>query len=188
MKLALLALLIAPALAAQSHTYEISAGAPNMVTFEVEDNVDPFDGKTSKVTGTIVADPAAVTSSTVEVSVDLASLDTGVDLRNRHMREKYLHTARFPNATFKSVSVAGAPTIAANQPADLNVAGDFTLHGITKRMTIPVRVVLLSDGRIHATSRFAVKMPDFGINVPSNLFVTVDNAVQVRLDVFAKAK
>jgi polyisoprenoid-binding protein YceI len=181
-------LLLAPLLHAQSKTYEVTPGAPNLAVFEVQDSVDPFDGKTSKVSGTIVADPAAVTSSTVDLTVDLGSLDTGVDLRNHHMREKYLHTAQFPNATFKSVSINGPATIAASQPADISITGDFTLHGITKRMTIPVRVVLLTDGRIHAISRFAVKMPEFGINVPSNVFVTVDSAVQVRLDVFAKAK
>jgi polyisoprenoid-binding protein YceI len=104
------------------------------------------------------------------------------------MREKYLHTEKFPNATFKSVSVNGPAAIAPNQPDDLNITGDFTLHGVTKRMTIPVRVVLLTDGRIHATSRFAVKMPDYGIVVPRNVLVTVDDLVQVKVDVFGKPK
>lgn len=188
-RLALAALLLAaPLPRADSRTYEIAPGAPNLVTFEVADNVDPFDGKTARVSGTIVADPAAVAQSSVELSVDLSSLDTGVDLRNRHMREKYLHTARFPNATFKSASVAGPATIGVSQPADLTITGDFALHGVTKRLTIPVRVVLLADGRIHVTSRFNVKMPDFGISVPKNVLVTVDDEVQVRLDVFAKPK
>jgi len=64
----------------------------------------------------------------------------------------------------------------------------MTLHGVTKRMTIPVRVVLIPDGRIHATSQFSVRMPDFGINVPHNVLVTVNDEVPVRLDLWGAAK
>jgi polyisoprenoid-binding protein YceI len=179
-------LLSAPLLA-DPKTYTIAGGAPSLVTFHVEDNVDPFDGRTENVTGTIVADPAAPGQSKVEVTVDLASLDTGNKLRNSHMREKYLHTQRFPKATFQSVSIAGPSSIAPSQPADLAITGDFTLHGVTKRVTIPVKATLLADGRIHVISRFPVRMPDYGIAVPKNILVTVNDAVEVRLDLFATA-
>ncbi len=177
---------IAPCVYAEGRTYTISAGAPNSVVFNVEDSVDPFDGKTANATGTIVADPADPTRSQVEVSIDLASLDTGVALRNQHMREKYLQTAKFPAVTFKSLGVTGPAFIAPSQPADISILGDFTLHGVTKRMTIPVKVTLLADGRIHAISHFNVRLPDFGIVVPHNVFVTVDDSVGIRLDLFAK--
>jgi polyisoprenoid-binding protein YceI len=173
---------------ADAATYSISPGTPNAVVFSVEDNVDPFDGKTARVSGTITADPAAPSGAQVELSVDLGSLDTANGLRNQHMRERYLETSRYPAATFKSVSVAAPSPIAPNAPADISITGDFSLHGVTKRMTIPVKVTLLADGRIHAISNFKVRMPDFGISVPKNLVVTVDDAVAIRLDVFAKPK
>ncbi len=173
---------------AESGTYVISQGAPNAVVFSVEDNVDPFDGKTGGVSGTIVADPSTPSGAQVELSVDLASLDTANRLRNQHMRERYLQTGTFPSATFKSVSITAPSPIAPNQPSDISVTGDFSLHGVTKRLTIPVKVTLLADGRIHAISTFKVRMPDFGISVPKNLVVTVDDAVTIRLDVFAKPK
>jgi polyisoprenoid-binding protein YceI len=173
---------------ADSGTFVISQGAPNAVVFSVEDHVDPFDGKTGSVSGTIIADPATPSAAQVELSVDLASLDTANKLRNQHMRERYLQTGSFPAATFKSVSIVAPSPIVPNQPADISVTGDFSLHGVTKRMTIPVKVTLLADGRIHAISTFKVRMPDFGISVPKNLVVTVDDAVTVRLDVFAKQK
>ena len=86
------------------------------------------------------------------------------------------------------MSVAAPASIAPNSPADINVIGDLTLHGVTKRMTIPVRVVLIPDGRVHATTDFKIHMPDFGITVPHNLLVTVNDEVPVRLDVWAGAK
>src|SRR6185503_12231786 len=99
-----------------------------------------------------------------------------------------MHTPRFPVATFKSVSVEGPASIAPNTPADISVTGDFTLHGITKRMTIPVRVVLIPDGtQVHASTTFNVHMPDFGISVPKNVLVTVNDNIPVRLDIWATA-
>jgi polyisoprenoid-binding protein YceI len=182
------ALLAAPTLIADSRTYQIVPDGKNVAEFHAEDSYDAFDGRTNKLSGAIVADPANPSTASVEVNVDMASLDTANRLRNREMRELYLETQKYPTATFKSASVEAPPAIAPNQPADIKVTGDFTLHGATKRMTIPVRVVLIPDGRIHATSSFTVHMPDFGINVPKNILVTVDDQVPVRLDLWAAAK
>jgi polyisoprenoid-binding protein YceI len=184
-----LALLFAAAtLHAQSRTYVIAKGGNNVAEFHAEDTYDAFDGKTSDVSGTIVADPANPSAASVEIVINVNALDTGVGMRNKEMRERYLETPKFGTATFKSVSVAGPPSIAPNQPAEINVTGDMTLHGVTKRMIIPVRVVLIPDGRIHATTSFKIHMPDFGISVPHNLLVTVNDEVPVRLDVWAGGK
>ena len=181
-------LLSATGLLADSRAYQIAPDPKNSVEFHAEDSYDAFDGRTHKVTGAINADPAKPGDSTVEVTIDMGSLDTANALRNREMKEIYLETAKFPTCAFKSASVAAPDSIAPNTPADIKVTGDFTLHGVTKRLTIPVRVVLIPDGRIHATSSFNVHMPDFGINVPNNILVTVNNDVPVRLDLFAVAK
>jgi polyisoprenoid-binding protein YceI len=187
-RLVIASLLVASAAFAQSRTYQIAPDSKNVVEFHAEDTYDSFDGRTHKVTGAIAADAANPSAATVEVTIDMASLDTGNGLRNREMRELYLDTKEHPTATFKSVSVAAPEAIGPNQPADIKVTGDFTLHGVTKRMTIPVRVVLIPDGRVHATSTFTVHMPDFGISVPKNILVTVDDNVPVRLDLWAVAR
>jgi polyisoprenoid-binding protein YceI len=189
MRLALAAAISLAAIAplAGSRTYEITRDAKNVVEFHAEDTYDAFDGRTNKVSGTIVADPANPSAATVEVSIDMASLETGNRLRDREMRELYLHTKKYPTASLKSVSVQAPQSIPPNQPTEIKVIGDFTLHGVTKRMTIPVRVVLIPDGRIHATALFTVKMPEFGINVPKNILVTVEDKVPVRLDLWAKS-
>jgi polyisoprenoid-binding protein YceI len=188
-RLIALALLFAAAtLHAQSRTYAITKGGSNVAEFHAEDTYDAFDGKTSDVSGMIVADPANPSAGSVQIVINVNALDTGVGMRNKEMRERYLETTKFATATFKSVSVAGPPSIAPNQPAEISVTGDMTLHGVTKRMTIPVRVVLIPEGRLHATSTFKLRMPDFGISVPHNILVTVNDEVPVRLDVWAAAK
>lgn len=183
--IAVAALAVAPALFAQSKTYDVKSGTAE---FHAEDTYDSFDGKTGKVSGSIVADPAKPAASSVTITVDMGSLDTGNSLRNKEMKELYLHTPKFPTATFKSTAVSGPASIAIGQLADINVTGDFTLHGATKRMTIPVHVALLADGRIHATTNFKVHMPDFGISVPHNILVTVEDMVPVRLEIWASPK
>jgi polyisoprenoid-binding protein YceI len=190
MRLALSIALLAvtTTLHAESRTYTIAKGGNNVAEFHAEDTYDAFDGKTSDVNGTIVADSANPSAASVLVNINVDSLDTGVGMRNKEMRERYLETKKFGTATFKSISVTGPASIAANQPADINVTGDLTLHGVTKRMMIPVRVVLIPDGRIHATTSFKIHMPDFGISVPHNVLVTVNDEVPVRLDVWAGAK
>jgi polyisoprenoid-binding protein YceI len=180
-------LLAAATLHADSRTYTITKGGNNVAQFHAEDTFDSFDGKTSDVNGTIVADPSNPAASSVQLNINVDALDTGVGLRNKEMRERYLETTKFGTATFKSVSVTGPASIASNAPADINVTGDLTLHGVTKRMTIPVRVVVIPDGRIHATTNFKIRMPDFGITVPHNVLVTVNDEVPVHLDVWAGA-
>jgi polyisoprenoid-binding protein YceI len=185
---ALAVLAVATTLHADSRTYTMAKGGNNVAEFHAEDTYDSFDGKTSDVTGTIVADPASPSASSVQIAINVDSLDTGVSLRNKEMRERYLQTDKFGTATFKSVSVTGPASLAPNQPAEISVAGDLTLHGVTKRMTIPVRVVLIPDGRIHATTNFKIHMPEFGISVPHTILVTVNDDVPVRLDVWGTTK
>jgi polyisoprenoid-binding protein YceI len=181
-------LLFASTILAQSKSYSIAPDPKNSATFHADDTFDKFDGKTTKVTGTIVADPAKPSAASVDFTVDLHSLDTGIGLRNKEMREKYLETVKWPNGTFKSVGVTGPESITPNSPADVQVTGDLTVHNITKRITIPVRVVLIPDNRLHASTSFNIRMPDYGINVPHNILMTVNDQVTVRIDVWAVGK
>lgn len=85
-----------------------------------------------KTTGTIVIDRAARTGS-VEVTIDMTSVDTGYATFNEHIQgEDFLDTAKHPTATFKSskLKFKGDNLVA--------VAGDLTIKGITKPVTLKV--------------------------------------------------
>src|SRR5690606_23312653 len=97
-----IALCIGLAGVASAARYEIVPGDPNEVTFVSKAPLETFDGSTKQIRGRIEIDPQALGDSiTVEVSVDLASLDTGIELRNQHMRENHLHTEKHPEAVFR---------------------------------------------------------------------------------------
>jgi polyisoprenoid-binding protein YceI len=189
-------ILITSAAYADTRTYSIRADGKNFAAFHLPDALESIDGVTNKVSGSIVADPLAPEASTVEISIDLASLDTGIALRNRHMRERYVATGKYPRATFKSSTVqAPSSQVNPNQPAELTVTGDFTMHGVTKRLTATVRVILIPESDItrntrgtgdwiHATTTFKLKLSEFGINVPDGF---VDDTLDAKLDVFALA-
>jgi len=189
-------ILVTSAAYADSRTFSIKSDGKNLASFHLPDALEAIDGTTTVVSGTITADAANPAASTVEVSIDLGSLDTGIALRNRHMRERYVEAGKYPRASFKSVSVSSPTTpIPANQPVDLAVTGDFTMHGVTKRMTASVRVILIPESDItrntrgsgdwiHATTTFNLTLSDFGINVPDGF---VDDTLDAKLDVFALA-
>jgi len=202
MKKALLAVVsaaFATTLFAAPRTYTVTTDGKNYAMFSSEATLETVHGRTTKVSGTIDADPANVADSKVDVTIDLASLDTGISMRNEHMRDRFLNVEKFPTATFKSVSVSGPKTVAANKPIDINVTGDFTLHGVTKRISVPVRVVVIPESELtkssrgagdwlHATAGFGIKLSDYGIDVPQALVMKLSDGLTIKLDVFANAK
>jgi polyisoprenoid-binding protein YceI len=87
--------------------------------------------------GTLEFDPANPTRASVEVTIPLSTLNTGVpDLDDDFRSSAFFDTARFPSATFKSTRVdAGA---AKDQ---LKVTGNLSLHGVTRPVVLDVTVV-----------------------------------------------
>jgi polyisoprenoid-binding protein YceI len=192
--------LLAQAPAAAARTYTITDDGKNYATFESEATLETIKGTTTKISGSITADPSNANTGAATITVDLSSLDTGIAMRNEHMRgAKFLDTEKFPTATFKTVSVSGAKSIAPNQPVELSLTGDFTLHGVTKRITVPARVVVIPENEmtkssrgpgdwIHGTVIFPIKLTDYSIAVPEKLVLKLANDVNVRVDFFAVAK
>lgn len=84
----------------------------------------------NKTTGTVVLDKAAKTGS-VDVVIDMTSVDTGSTVFNGHIQgEDFLDTAKFPTATFKSTKVV----FDGDKPTA--VEGNLTIKGITKPVTL----------------------------------------------------
>ena len=88
--------------------------------------------KFSKTTGTVVYDKAAKTGS-VDITIDMKSVDTGSNLFNGHIQgADFLDTDKFPTATFKSTKVV----FDGDKPA--SIEGNLTIKGVTKPVTLKV--------------------------------------------------
>ena len=94
--------------------------------------ISVWRGKFNKTSGQVVLDKAAQ-KGTVDVTVDIDSVDFGLDIMNAEAKKPTLFdVARFPTATYKGRLEGftnGAPT---------QLVGDLTLHGVTKPVTLKV--------------------------------------------------
>jgi len=122
-------------------------------------------GKFTKADGVLILDEKDPTKSAVNITITIASLSTGLEKFDEHLQSKdFLNKDMFPSAKFVSKNV----TVTGENKAD--VAGDLTLHGITKPVTL--HVVLnkigpnpMSQKKIAGFSATTtIKRSEFGIN------------------------
>jgi len=89
-------------------------------------------GRFADVAGTIVADESRIEDSSVEVTMQAASLDTGSEQRDAHLRSAdFLDVENYPTVTFKSTAVRGAKE-------KFQLTGDLTIRGVTRPITLDV--------------------------------------------------
>jgi polyisoprenoid-binding protein YceI len=114
--------------------------------------------------------------------VALAGLDTGIGLRNRHMRG-YLDVAHYPEAELRVArkKVVFPPE---GKPVESAAQGTLTLHGISKPCSIRYQVEQVRPGeyRVHGTTRidirdFGIDVPVWGVGVEPNVGIQVDFAI-----------
>lgn len=176
---------------ASAERFEIAGGGDNLVKFESRAPLESFEGKTDRVSGWIEVDPGAVGDSVgVSIEVDLTSLDTGIPKRNEHMRENHLETATYPVAAFRGAAVL-APSGAVLKPGagvTFEIEGDFSLHGITRRLRTAVAVTREQRGgawQLHVVTSFDVTLADHAISRPKFLFLKLDETQKVMVDLVA---
>jgi polyisoprenoid-binding protein YceI len=108
-----------------SHTYP---------SFEADHfgGISVWRGKFTKSSGVVTLDRAAKSGS-VEVTIDTASIDTGNAPLDKHVKTaEFLDVEKFPTATFKGTSLRF------NGDTPVEVAGNFTFHGVTKPLTLKI--------------------------------------------------
>jgi polyisoprenoid-binding protein YceI len=90
-------------------------------------------GAFSKVTGTVTYDDQDISKSVVDVSIEVASVDTREPARDKDLRsEKFFDVEHFPTMTFKSKKVERVSS------GKLKVTGDLTIRGVTKEVVLDV--------------------------------------------------
>src|SRR5262249_33993746 len=121
----------AAALAA-SETFEIDP-AHSSVNFSIRHLVSRVQGRFDRLSGTIEMDPANPAGAKVRAEIETASIDTGVENRDKHLRSAdFFDAEKNPRIVFESTGV----TMEGASKAKL--AGKLTLHGKTLPVTIAV--------------------------------------------------
>ena len=107
----------------------------------------------------------------------LATLDTGIELRNRHMREKYLEVQKYPNAMLVvDRSTLRLPDEGRESSGSAN--GTITIHGQSRPVSFTYKVHRNREA-FDVTGSVHVNMNDYGIQVPSYLGITVKPDVDI---------
>jgi polyisoprenoid-binding protein YceI len=177
-----------PASVASPERYVVRAGDEgSAVKFVSKSAMETFTGKTRAVTGRLVLDPQALGDTlAIAVSVDMTRLETGIALRDRHMRENHLHTERFPVATFEGARVVeGTGSLLAGQPCRLALDGTLTIHGVARRVTVPVELLRDAAGTLRLTAEFPVALADHGIPRPKFLALKLGDVQRVSVSIVA---
>ena len=105
------------------------------------------------------------------MSVPLANLATGIALRDKHMKEKYLQVPSFPTATLKVAR--SAVQVAPGATAEADIPGTMTLHGHDHPVNVHFKAHSTGGGNVEVDGATHVNMHDYAIEVPSYLGVTV---------------
>jgi polyisoprenoid-binding protein YceI len=143
-------------------------------------------GAFTKVNGTVQLDDKDITKSSVDVTIDVNSVDTRVPDRDKDLRSDHFFDAEhFPTITFKSKRVEQVA------PGKLKVTGDLTMHGITKEVTLDVDGPTApvkdpwGNQRIAINATTKINRQDFGVKwngTMDNGGVVVGDEVAITID------
>jgi polyisoprenoid-binding protein YceI len=130
-------------------------------------------GKFADFTGRIVVpDETDLTKATVQVVIKTASIDTGIADRDKHLRTAdFFDATNYPEITFKSQEIRRVGDGYA-------VIGDFTMRGVTKRLTIPFQLTG-HDKVLGAKATLPLNRRDYGVSWSR----VMDNGAQFVADV-----
>ena len=146
----------------------------NNVVFKTDAPLESINGAATNVSGTVTFDPANPAGLKGKIVVEATSLHVPSAMMQGHLHgDQWLNVAKFPQITFETVSVDNVKTEGDNTTA--NVTGNFTLHGVTKKITVPVKLTYLKDklkdrlpnlqgDLLVLRSEFVVKRSDYDIN------------------------
>ena len=154
----------------------------NIVKFISDAPIENIEGITNKIDGYIYWDDDDVTAkSQMYFEIDLNSLDTGIGLRNRHMRDNYLETDKFPITWFKGKVVN--LTKKTDSEFDLSADGTIFIHGVERPISVEGKMTK-NDKSYRIQTNFEIELSDFNIKIPSLMFYKINETIKIELDFY----
>ncbi len=170
---------------AAGQEYHVDRDADNDVRFTSRAPIEEVVGVTDRIDGYVLLDgPRLEEGSAIErtqlyLEVDLASLDTGLGLRNRHMRDNYLEVEEFPYAFYDAAIERIEPV--GGDSFRVTARGVLTIHGVERERDLSCDVSERGEG-YRAECTFTLLLSDFDIEIPNLMFLKLANEVLLELD------
>lgn len=164
---AIAALALALARASSAHaaeTYKIDPIHSSVIFSATHLGAANFYGRFNDVSGTVVFDKGDPSKSSVHLEVKADSVDTNNEKRDQHLKSPdFFNAKQFPLITFKSTKVEPGGADGA-----FKISGDFTLHGVTKPITVDFKKVgegkgMKGETRAGGETHFTIKRSDYGM-------------------------
>jgi polyisoprenoid-binding protein YceI len=189
----ILSVLITPA---ATVTYTLDASQSKFMAHASRSGLFWFKGHShhlaaSEFTGEVQLTPDTITPASLHLVVKAASLhETGADFTepqkqiiNKELKEIVFHPDQYPDIVFQSTNVTATKQSAAGS-YEVKIDGDLTLHGVTKRISIPATVTLDGD-KLRAVGKFSIDRNDYNVKATSAFhgLVRVDNDVHFEFDI-----
>ena len=182
---------ITPAASVKTFTLSDKVGK-NQFEWNSTAPLETINGTTEGITGWLKFDPTKPTTITGTVSANVATMKSGNDMRDNHIKsEKWLDAEKYENITFTAKSVKNQSVNGAKVIAD--VVGDFTMHGVTKQIVVPVEINYLKANEetakrapgdfVSLTATFTVSLKDFAVKGSEG---TIGNKVGETISITAK--
>ena len=164
----------------------------NNAGFRLDAPLESINGSASGVSGSVTFDPENPGATQGKITVATSSLIVPNPMQRQHMLGKeWLDAAKFPTIIFESKEFKNVHTAGDTTTAD--VTGTFTLKGVAKEITVPVKLTYLKDklgervpgqtgDLLVIRSNFAIKRSDFDIN-PGKFEDKVSDAIEITLSI-----
>lgn len=134
------------------------------IAFEVRHLVSKVPGEFEDFDGTFELDTKTPAKSSVVFTIKAASIDTNLPDRDKHLRsEEFFHVEKYPTIDFRSTAIR------AKGKNSYDVTGLLTLHGVSRRVTIPVSFLGFAkdpwgNEKAGFEAEFTVNRKDYGIS------------------------
>lgn len=162
----------------------------NNIVFKLDAPLEAINGTATGISGKVTFDPENPSAIHGKIIVQAASMHLGNPMQKEHLHGgMWMNVAKFPEITFEAVTAKNAKTESNVTTAD--VTGKMTIKGVTKEMTVPVKMTYLKDklkARIPGKdgdllvlrANFSVHRRDFGIN-PGQMEDKVSDQIELNL-------
>jgi len=105
-------------------------------------------------------------------------------LMQEHFNENYVESDKFPNATFQGkISNLSAIDFTREGTYEVNVDGDLTIHGVTKKISEKGTLTIKAGDKISGQSKFMVKPADYDIKIPAAVVKNIAETLEVTVDI-----
>jgi polyisoprenoid-binding protein YceI len=165
-----------PAAYAQAEPYVIDV-AHSILDFEIKSFFIDAQGTFKEFRGEVLFDQNSLEKSSIKFTIDVNSIDTRFQKRDDHLRgADFFDVARYPQIAFVSKKVIKTG------PNTFDLVGDFSLHGVTKELKVPVQIIMVDKNRARFKAGISFKRSDFGITYNSKIN-PIDDLIKVALDI-----